>query len=107
MSVFTILVICYYKGNLLTTEKHMSNMSRTKLSLCPWIYRMLNMVNTTGMEEIELFIEVVRFKPQVNQSVGGYTDLFVLENYNVAEFNYSCGPSSGPTPDTDGCGVFK
>ena len=35
------------------------------------VYRMLNMVNTTNIEEIELYIEVVRVKPQVNQFVGG------------------------------------
>ena len=35
------------------------------------VYRMLNMVDTTGMKEIELYIDVVRVKPQVNQSVGG------------------------------------
>ena len=34
------------------------------------VYRMLNMVNTTSIEEIELYIEVARVKPQVNQSVG-------------------------------------
>ena len=51
------------------------------------MHRMLNMVNTTGMEEIELYIEVVRVKLQVNQSVGGYTDLLVRENDNVAEFD--------------------
>ena len=71
------------------------------------MYRMLNMVNTTGMEEIELYIEVVRVKPQVNQSMGGYTDLFVPENYNVAKFDYGCGLSSGLTPDTDRCGVYE
>ena len=70
------------------------------------VYRMLNMVNITGMEEIELYIEVVRVKPQVNQSMGGYTDLFVLENYNVVEFDHGYGPSSGPTPDIDRCGVY-
>ena len=64
------------------------------------------MVNTIGIEEIELYIEVVRVKPQVNQSVGDYIDLFVPENYNVAEFDYGCGPSSGPTPDTNRCGVY-
>ena len=37
------------------------------------VYRMLNLVNITGMEEIELYIEVVRVKPQVNQSMGDYT----------------------------------
>ena len=34
------------------------------------VYRMLNMVNTTSIEEIELYIEVVQVKPQVNQFVG-------------------------------------
>ena len=61
---------------------------------------MLNMVNTTGIEEIELYIEVVRVKPLVNQSVGGHIDLLVRENYNVVEFDYGCGPSSGLVPDT-------
>ena len=65
------------------------------------VYRVLNMVNTIGMEEIELYIEVVQVKPQVNQSVGGYTDLLVPKNYNVEEFDYGCGPSSGPAPYTD------
>ena len=65
------------------------------------VYRMLNMVNTTSIEEIELYIEVVRVKPQVNQSVGGHIDLLVHDNYNVAEFDYGCGPSSGPVPNTE------
>ena len=64
------------------------------------VYRMLNMVNTTDIEEIELYIEVDRVNPQVNQSVGGYIDLLVPENYNVTEFDYRCGPSSGPVPNT-------
>ena len=67
---------------------------------------MLNMVNTNGIEEIELYIEVVRVKQEVNQSVGGYIDLFVPENYNVAEFDYGCEPSSGLAPDIDRCGVY-
>ena len=41
------------------------------------MYQMLNLVNTTCMEEIELYIEVVQVKPQVNQFVGAYTDLLV------------------------------
>ena len=61
---------------------------------------MLNMVNTTSIEEIELYIEVVRVKAQLNQSVDGHIDLIVRDNYNVAEFDYGCGPSSGPVPDT-------
>ena len=39
------------------------------------MYRMLKLVNT--MKEIELYIEVVRVRPQVNQSVGAYIDLLV------------------------------
>ena len=70
------------------------------------MYRMLNLVNTTGMEEIELYIEVIRVKPQVNQSVSGYTDLLVRENDNVVEFDYGCWPSSRPALDTDKCGVY-
>ena len=64
------------------------------------MYRMLNMVNTTSIEEIELYIEVVRVKPQVNQYVGGHIDLLVHDNYNVIEFDYGCGPSSGSELDT-------
>ena len=64
------------------------------------MYRMLNMVNTIDIKKIELYIEVVRVKPQVNQSMGGHIDLLVRNNYNVAEFYYGCGPSSGPVPDT-------
>ena len=47
------------------------------------VYRMLNMVNTTSFEEIELYIEVVQVKPQVNQYVGRHIDLLVHDNYNV------------------------
>ena len=35
--------------------------------------------------------------------MGGYIDLLVPENYNVVEFDYGCGPSRGPAPDTDRC----
>ena len=65
--------------------------------------QMLNLVNTTTIEEIELCIEVVRVKAQVNQYMGGHVDLSVHDNYNVAEFDYGYGLSSGPVPDT---GVF-
>ena len=70
------------------------------------MYRMLKLVNTTDMEEIELYIEVVRVKPQVNQSVGAYTNLLVGENDNVVELDYGCGPSNAPTLDTDRCEVY-
>ena len=70
------------------------------------VYRMLNMVNTTGMEEIELYIDVVQVKPQVKQSVDRYTDLLVHKNDNVAEFDYGCGPCSSQIPDTNRCRVY-
>ena len=151
MSVSTILVICYYNGNILRTETYVKyagnkvlivpldvpvectfeqlgdmiysgttiDKQRFKLVLnCKYplksrnrfqpfpiwddssVYRMSNMVNTTSIEEIELYIEVVRVKPQVNQSVGGHIDLLVHENYNIAEFDYGCGSSSSPVLDT-------
>ena len=71
------------------------------------MYRMLNLANTVGMEEIELYIKVVRVKPQVNQSVGSYAYLLIRENDNVAEFDYGYGPSSGPALDIDICGVYE
>ena len=36
----------------------------------------------------------------MNQSVGGHIDFLVRDNYNVIEFDYGCGPSSGPIPGT-------
>ena len=39
--------------------------------------------------------------------MGAYTDLFVHENYNVVEFDYGCGPSSGLALDTNKCGVYE
>ena len=39
--------------------------------------------------------------------MGPYTYLLVQENDNVTEFDNGCGPSSGPTPDTDRCGVYE
>ena len=69
--------------------------------------RRLNLVNTNDMDEIELYIQVVQVKPQVNQFVGAYTDLFFREYDNVVEFDYSCGPSSGLAPYTDRCEVYE
>ena len=43
----------------------------------------------------------------MNQSVGGHVDLLVRDNHNVLEFDYGCGPSSGPIPDTGVFGVEK
>ena len=61
---------------------------------------MLNLVNTITIVDIELYIEVVRVKALVNQSVGGHVDLLVRDNHNVPEFDYGYGPSSGLIPDT-------
>ena len=62
------------------------------------VHQMLNMVNTTVIEEIELFVEVVRIHRQANQSIG------VAEIENLAEIDYGYGPSSGPVLDTGGYG---
>ena len=64
------------------------------------MYQMLNMVNLTSIDETELYIEVVRVKPQVNQSLGGHIDLLFRDNYNVAEFDNGCGSSNCPVPNT-------
>ena len=70
--------------------------SGNRFKPCPiWIdssvYHMLKLVNTTGME---------------NQYVGAYIDLLVGGNDNVAELDYSFGPSSAPAPDTNRCEVY-
>ena len=80
--------------------------SGNRFQPCPiWdddsVYRMLKLVNTTSIEEIELYIEVIRVRPQVNQFVGAYTDLLVGGNDYITELDYGCGPSSAPTPDID------
>ena len=41
------------------------------------VCRMFKLVDTTGMEEIELYVQLVLVKPQVNQSVGIYTNLLL------------------------------
>ena len=60
------------------------------------VYRMLNMVNTTSIEEIELYIEIVQVNPQVNKSVGGVdpqfchsTLTFILWVSHYPSFSYS------------------
>ena len=151
MSVSTILVTCYYNGQILRSKtdveyegsetviaplevpvkctfqqlidmiylKTTIDKRRFKLVLiCKYplrsgkkfqpfpirddssVRQMLNLVNITTIEEIELHIKVVRVKAQLNQSVGGHVDLFIRDNYNVAQSEYGCGPSSGPVPDT-------
>ena len=71
------------------------------------MYRMLKLVNTIGIEEIELFLKLVQVKPQVNQSVGTYIDLLLEGNDNVEELEYGCGLSSSPVAVTDRCEVYR
>ena len=78
--------------------------------LCPiWdensVYRMLKLVDTIGIEEIELYVQLIRVKPQVNQSISSYTNLFLGENFNVEELDYGCGSSSASVVVTDRCEV--
>ena len=70
------------------------------------VYRMLDMVNTTSMEEIKLYIEVVQVKPQVNQYMGDYTDLLVHKIIMLQNLTIVVGPISGPALDTNRCGVY-
>ena len=65
------------------------------------VYRMLKLVDTTGIEKIELYVQLVQVKPQVNQSAGTYTNLLLGRNFNVEEFDYGCGPNSIPVDITD------
>ena len=66
---------------------------------------MLKLVDTTGMEEIELYVQVVRVNPQVNQLAGTYTNLLIGGNFNVEESDYKCGPSSALVAVIDRCEV--
>ena len=68
--------------------------------------QMLKLVNKTGFDEIELYLEVVRVKPQVNKSLGIYTNLLLEGNDNVEELDYRCGLSSAPVALTDRCEVY-
>ena len=56
---------------------------------------MLKLVDITGIEEIELYVQLVRVKPQVNQLAGTYTNLLLEGNFNVEELDYGCGRSGG------------
>ena len=56
---------------------------------------MLKLVNTFGMDEIELYIEQMSIQPQVRgRLLGNFTHLLLEENDNVEEFEYGFGPSS-------------
>ena len=49
----------------------------------------------------------MRVKPQVNQSVGTYTNILLRGNSNVEKLDYMCGPSSTPVSINDRCEVNK
>ena len=66
---------------------------------------MLKLVNTTRIEEIDLYLQPMCAKPQVNQSVSTYTYLLFRGNFNVKELDYGCGPSSPPVAVTNRCEV--
>ena len=71
-----------------------------RFQLCPiWddnsLSQMLKLVNTFGMDEIELYIEQMPIQPQVRgRLLGNFTHLLLGENDNVEEFEYGFGPSS-------------
>ena len=69
------------------------------------MYQMLKLVNTAGIEEIEMYAQLVHVKLQVNQSVGTYTNLLLGGNFIVEELDYGCWPSSAPIVVTDRCEV--
>ena len=65
---------------------------------------MLKLVNTFGMDEIELYIEQVPIQPRVRgELLGNFTQLLLGQNDNVEEFEYDCGPSSAPIAMTYEC----
>ena len=69
------------------------------------MYKMLKLFDTAGMEEIELYVQLVRVNPQVNQSIGTYTNLLLGGNFNVDTLDYGCGPSSALVVVIDRCEV--
>ena len=69
------------------------------------VYRILKLVDMARMEEIELYVQLVSVKPQLNQSVGTYTNLLLGGNFNVEELDYGCRPSSAPVVVTYRCEV--
>ena len=71
------------------------------------MYQMLKLVDTARREEIELYVQLVLVKPQVNQSVGTYTILLLGENFNIEDLDYGCGPSRTLVVVTDRCEVNK
>ena len=68
---------------------------------------MLKLVDRYRMNKIELYLEKMQVKSQVNSSLGNYTDLLLGENDNVEELDYGCGHSSTLVALTDGCEVYE
>ena len=108
--IYSMMGIDKEKFKLVITCKY-SLKRRNMFQPCPiWdncVYRMLKLINIIGIEEIELYLLIVRVKPQVNQSVGTYTNLLLLGNINVDELDYDYGPSSTPVNVEDRCKVNK
>ena len=66
----------------------------------------LKLVNTTRFDKIELYLELVRVKPQVNKSLVTYINFLLGGNDNVEELDYKCGLSSAAVALTDRCEVY-
>ena len=96
--IFSMTPIDKQKFNLVLKCKYPLKSGNRFQPLTLWndssVHLMLNMVNTTAIEEIELFVEVVRIHREANQSIG------VAEIENVTEIDYGCGPSSSLVLDT-------
>ena len=96
--IFSSTPIDKWKFNLVLKCKYPLKCGNRFQPLTIWndssVHLMLNMVKTTVIEEIELFVEVVRIHRQANQSIG------VAEIENDAEIDYGCEPSSSPVLDT-------
>ena len=78
---FKLVLICKYQLK-----------SGNRFQPCPiWddnsVYQMLKLVDIAGMEEIELYVQLVRVKPQVNQSASTYTNLLLRGNFNVKKLD--------------------
>ena len=52
---------------------------------------MLKLVDTIGMEEIELYVQLVRVKPQVNESTNTYTNLLIGGNFKLRNWTMGVG----------------
>ena len=108
--IYSRMGICKEKFKLVLTCKYPLKSGNRFQPCTIWddnsVYRMLKLVNTARMEEIELHLELVRVKPQMNQSLGTYTNLLLGGNDNVEELDYGCEPRSAPVVVTYRCEVY-